>query len=108
MYEDIGRSAERKARESLRRLLAARAASRMCVGGVVLAAFVFSASSLDAREDAARRGFLAFLALQTREAMVDVVERARRARDDAKRRSRGDETVALGRPRAPRRARSFA
>lgn len=108
MYEDIGRSAELKARESLRRLLAARAASRMCVGGVVLTAFVFGASSLDAREDAARRGFLAFLALQTREAMVDVVERARRARDDAKRRSRGDETVALGRPRAPRRARSFA
>ena len=104
MYEDIGRSAELKARESLRRLVAARAASRMCVGGVVLTAFVFGASSLDASEDAARRGFLAFLALQTREAMVDVVERARRA----KRRSRGDETVALGRPRAPRRARSFA
>ena len=89
MYEDIGRSAELKARESLRRLPAARAASRMCVGGVVLTAFVFGASSLDAREDAARRGFLAFLALRTREAMVDVVERARGGRETTpKRRSR--------------------
>jgi len=105
MYEDIGRRVASDARASLRRLVVARALSRAWVGGVFLTAFIFGASSLDAREDAARRGFLAFLALQTGDAMADVVERACHRR-------RGGETtkstVVLGRPRAPRRARSFA
>jgi len=108
MYDDIGRRVASDARASLRRLVVARALSRAWVSGVVLTAFIFGAASLDAREDAARRGVLAFLALQTGDAMADVVERERRRRRNVGGETTSKSTVALGRPRAPRRARSFA